>query len=86
MNLAHANFTITGTTTINIGTPSLQAAAATQAPETFTHERKMLFDPEYGNRRGFEFGFLRGHEVALPMVRKTRAKEMLLDRYGHVNS
>lgn len=77
-----AIITVTGNTTINIGGGVPGASAPAQAQESRAQEKKMVFDPDYGNRSGYQSDFLRGHSVDLPSVAPARRREIYNDRYG----
>jgi len=76
--------TITGPTTINVGSPAMPALPlATERFDALMLEKKINFDENYGNRAGFDTEFLRGFEVGLPKIANSRSNEILNDRHGN---
>jgi len=79
---------VQGNATIHVAperAPATDVAAAVEGLEglALAQEKKLVRDPDYGRRRGYDSGFLRGFEVPLPVVRPQRAAELIRDRFGN---
>ena len=80
--IASAVINISGNTTIHIGNGPTAPAPFAMQKESVGSEKKMVFDPNYGNRSGYQADFLHGYDVPLPNVTDDRLSEIYCDRRG----
>ena len=74
----------TGTVSQVVATPPAEAAGSAESfADAGGLEKVMVFDTNYGRRRGYQAKFLDCHEVGLPQVDAGRMAELHLDRHGN---